>query len=294
MNTQGFQDRQVYPLTSYQRDIWIEQVLEPNDPFYNIGGSMELEGETKLEIFQKVLDWLSEEQDVLRMIIVEEEGEPMQKIMNRVENRVIYHDFSEKENPRSYSEEWIIQNFQEPFELDQLLFKVYLIRVEKDLHICYSKAHHLIADGWAYSMLFKNLLIKYKHLAKGLPPEVNCWSYRDFILEHEHYLKSRHYQRDEEFWKKQLEQIPTPLFDLKKTHNSRANNETKTASISIPREDYNRINKFCQDHALTTFHFLLAALFLCCRDLFQKESMVIGIPTLNRKGKKYKDKNLFS
>lgn len=101
-----------YPLTSYQKDIWMQQKIHSEMPFYNIGGYIEVNGEVDYDMLSEALNIVVNEDDILRIIMGEREGEPFYKFLPRMNYKIEYHDFAVYKDSREYSIEWQKKSLQ--------------------------------------------------------------------------------------------------------------------------------------------------------------------------------------
>lgn len=280
-----------YQLTSYQKDIWIEQQLYPEKAFYNVGGYMKIEGKINPEIFQQAVNELICQNDSLRIVISEKDGQPFQKFLSKLNYSMKLHDFSDKSNPLEYSLEWMDNEMTKPFTINNnVLFYNTLIKVNDELYYWLMKCHHIISDGYGFSLISIRVKAIYNNLINKETYEYDTYSYKDFILEDEKYLKSKRYEKDKEFWKQRLKDLPEPLITRKTNrYGTEENNITSSReSITIERSYYNKISEYCKGHQCSEFHFFLASISIYFSKIYSKEDIIIGVPILNRNNKKYK------
>ncbi|WP_259769082.1 hypothetical protein, partial [Pseudomonas protegens] len=62
----GAEQAQGLPLTTGQRDIWLDQLSRGDSPLYNIGGYADLKGPFQPELMQRTVEALVRKHDVLR------------------------------------------------------------------------------------------------------------------------------------------------------------------------------------------------------------------------------------
>ncbi len=281
-----------YSLTPYQQDIWIKQQIYPKNALYNIGGYMEIKGKIDLDIFQKSINILIEENDALRIIISKVNGEPTQKFLSKLNYTVPFHDFSEKENSKEYALQWLQSEMIKPFDINNnILFQFELIKVNTNLCYWLTKIHHVIADGWAISLINKRVMKIYNGLIKGnLPEENTLYCYKNLILEDSEYLYSKEYERDKIYWKKKLEVLPDPLITKKVGTEDDINNYIVSSrkTLTIKRSAYNKIIKISKENNCSAFHFILGTMFTYFSRVYDKDELIIGVPVLNRRSDKHK------
>lgn len=283
----------LYPLTSYQRDIWFEQELYAKKPIYNIGGYAEVKGYVHYETLQKALTLFINENDAMRISIVEREGEPYQRILPILEYKIPFIDFSKEENPYELSMQWMEAEFAKLFSYSEssALFQCALVKASNDLFFVFFKAHHIITDGWGYSLLYNRILNNYNELVKdSYPQERTIYSYIDFITDDASYMKSEAFLDSISFWRQKYLTPPEPLFN-RESKISQLSDEVLSSgreSLNIERHFYSKIIKFSEENGCSTFHFFLGILFLYFSRIYSRDEIVIGVPILNRGKAKYK------
>jgi polyketide synthase PksJ len=284
-----FEENNEFPLTSYQRDIWVEQSLHPERPFYNIGGYLEIKGKVDREIFQRTMDRLIRENETLRIMVFSKNGQPFQRFLNELQYQVQFHDFSGKKNPREYSHNWMNDQFKKPFDINgNVLFDSRLIKAGEEIYCWFIKIHHLVTDGWGFSLLNKRLKEIYTSLARGedqCPP--NNYSYQEFIFEDQEYLKSEKFESDRNFWKEKLKMLPEALVTRKP---DRYDKEITSSAITfkVERSFFDRMVNFSEANKCSVVHFILGALAIYFGRIYSKDGLIIGVSVLNRRNARQK------
>ncbi|MBS5824841.1 MAG: amino acid adenylation domain-containing protein [Clostridium argentinense] len=281
-----------YSLTPYQQDIWIKQQIYPKSALYNIGGYMEIKGKIDLDIFKKSIDILIKENDALRIIINEVNGEPTQKFLSQLNYTVPFHDFSEKENSEEHVLQWLKSEMIKPFHINNnILFQFELIKVNTKLYYWFTKIHHVIADGWGIFLINKKVMNIYNSLIKGnIPKEDTLYCYKNLMVEDSEYLYSKEYERDKIYWKQKLEMLPEPLITKKLNIGNDINNHIVSSrkTLTIKPSDYNKIVKISKKNNCSPFHFILGTMFIYFSRVYDKDELIIGVPVLNRRSNKHK------
>src|SRR5580698_10486579 len=87
----------LYPLSSPQLDIWLDQVIRGDDPRYNIGGYLRIDGAIDARCFESAVNLWVRRHDALRIVLVRGAGAdpmPRQAFLGQVSVSVALHDFS--------------------------------------------------------------------------------------------------------------------------------------------------------------------------------------------------------
>ena len=280
-----------YPLTSYQRDIWIQQSLYPLRPFYNIGCYSEIKGKIDYTTFSKALNTVIKENDAMRIIIVERDGEPYQKFLPELEYKVEYYDFSAEENAVEFCINWMQREFIRPFNINgNILFEFKLLKAAENLYYWFQKCHHMITDGWGFSLAIKRVIGEYNCLINGEEggETKKIYSYKDFIEDDKEYLKSDSYIKSLKFWEEKLKDLQEPLITRKNKSGDSQIITSSRKTITLKRNFYDNIAGFAESRGCSIFHFFLGALAIYFGRVYGKDEVVIGVPILNRKNAKAK------
>ena len=279
-----------YPLSSPQLDIWFYQILHPNVPLYNIGGYARIDGPIDQARFEKALNQVIEENDALRIILHEGKSLPTQTFAENVHINLDFYDFSEKENAHELALKWMKQEFVKPFQLyDGLLFQFALCKISANCYYGFKKYHHLIADGWAISLIVQRVAAAYNALSTGKTGEHNNYAYPDFIQNDQAYLESEKFVKAKHYWQNKYREVPEPLLVRNEVaHKPGKILPSQRSTLCLKRAFYNQVNDFAFENKVSTFHVILGALYCYFVRTCYREDLVIGLPTLNRSSAAFK------
>lgn len=145
-----------YPLTLGQQEIWLDQMLHPELPLYNIGGYMEISGPVDVDLFRMSLVRLIRENDALRTILHRKSPFPAQAFTAEPETDIPYHDVSGHHDSHQEAIRMMQKEMAEPFDLyGKPLFRFILIKISDNRYCWFSKYHHIITDGRGISLCAK-------------------------------------------------------------------------------------------------------------------------------------------
>ncbi|NSB66306.1 non-ribosomal peptide synthetase [Clostridium saccharobutylicum] len=292
-------EENLYPLTSYQRDIWIQQCLYPNRQLYNIGANFVIEGSIDYDIFQKAINILIKGNDALRINIIKKDDQYYQKIQPELNYHVDFHDFSKAKDPIKESLEWIENETIKLFDMyNNFLFKFSLLKVNENLFYWLMIQHHVITDGWGCYIAMSKVVDIYNRLIdednlrdvilEGNINEQKSNSYINFIRDNIDYLKSEKYKKDADFWKEYFKEVPQPFINrsAKKIQGTITSSRKK---LIVKWDVYEKIVEYSKKNGCSTFHYMLGILYMCFSKIYDKNELVIGIPILNRKNAEQKN-----
>ncbi|MCC9070525.1 amino acid adenylation domain-containing protein [Flavobacterium sp. F-65] len=270
-------------LTLPQQDVYFEQLMYPEDPIYNIGAKISIDGDISYEILNKAYICLIDQHDSYRSIIAQSDEETTIHLLEKHDSFLEYMDFSSEQNPDFEANKFMQQRFEVAMKLNtkELLHKFILIKVSERFHYLFSVYHHIITDGWGTSLMFQRLVRNYNEIMNH-GKVISCYpySYKDFVHDDEVYFLSESYKDDKDYWKNRFKQLQEQLFE--KTGHTDKENKSQRKEIIVERSVYNQLEQTGKDLGCTTFHLILGALYLYFGRKHQNNDLTIGLPVLNR------------
>ncbi|GAB6041527.1 non-ribosomal peptide synthetase [Endothiovibrio diazotrophicus] len=278
-----------HPLSLSQREVWLDYRAYPDSAHLNIGGCCFLDGPLDRERLAQALGLLVVESEALRLVPLPEGG---QRLLERVGEPLEFHDFGDVDDPSAAIRQWWQAAFRRPLSLDGegRPWRVELLRADDRRHGVMILFHHLVMDGWGTARVFQRWAELYNALEAGeAPPASGDPGYLRFIEESLAYADSTAYAKDAAFWREHLPVPPEPLIEPRRA--ARADGALPEARLHthlLARELYDRLGRFAEGQGGSVFHLFLAALALYYGRLHGRREVVIGVPSLNRGGRRYK------
>jgi hypothetical protein len=237
-----------YSLTASQYDIWIDQKIKPNSSLYNIGGCWECKSKIEYHIYNQVVNYLLEDNDVLRIHLGEDNGEPYQVIMPYEYYQVPFMDFSQDPAPFQNALAWMNEDYRKYFPLENhSLCQIYFLKVADNHSILFSKFHHIIIDGWGISLLSKQAANYYNALINDEKLTRKQFSFIPYIEDDARYLCSEKHRASSAFWKERLQIVPDSLYSssvFKKPVSLESHSLRK--SVTVPFIKYQKLVRFAE------------------------------------------------
>lgn len=278
------------PLAPSQHQVWLDQQSFPDSAHLNIGGSSTVFGALNIARMEQALSMVVQSNTAMRLMPT---VDGRQKVVDSWPGGLIdYEDLSGQMELDKLVQQKIRQQMAEPFLLDGKTrpWRIYIWRLEEDKHALWIRFHHVVMDGYGTSALFTQWSALYNALAENAQlPEFSGISYQDYINECQSYLDSDIYRQDGEFWHQVLPCLPPEILSKKQQKQPDGQLATGIHHYElIAREQYSQLEAFAKANRVTIYHLFIAALAIyLCRTKGKKE-IVLGIPVLNRKGKRYK------
>ncbi|HQZ05152.1 MAG TPA: amino acid adenylation domain-containing protein [Burkholderiaceae bacterium] len=278
------------PLSLSQLEVWRDQRAWPGSAHLNLGGTAFFEGPLDLLRLRRALTQLVAENAVLRLVL---RDDGTQLLLSQFEPELQIIDFSDQAQPRDAMRQWWQDWMRQPFALtDAPPWRFALLRASNTLHGGTIQFHHLIMDGWGTTQVMRRWSEIYNSIDEGTapaPPQPDL-SYLKFIEESLAYRDSEAFARDAAFWRAQVPHLAPPLFQRRHAGARRENLAAAHLVVeTITRADYDRLNQYAASLHITPFNFFLAAIALVFAQDDAHGQVLIGVPSLNRGGRRYRD-----
>src|SRR4051794_28654025 len=133
-----------FPLSQAQLSVWLVQMLDKDDPCYNIAESVEILGPIDPHLFDKALGEVFETNDAWHIRISVDKDGPRQYFCADSQPHLEVIDFSDKASPKAAALAWMEDDRRKPFRLEHgSLYRFALLKISPDAYCWYAIAHHL-------------------------------------------------------------------------------------------------------------------------------------------------------
>jgi amino acid adenylation domain-containing protein len=277
------------PLSYAQERLWfIDRLQQGRSTEYNIPVALLLRGELDTEALGRTIQALVARHESLRTRFVEIDGQPSQLIEAELHLPLPVADLSrlgeaerQAEVAAALQREW-----DAPFDLARgPLLRVRLLALGDREHILLLTLHHIVADGWSWGVLGRELGALYQALRAGeespLPPLPV--QYADFALWQRSWLDGAAMSHGLEYWKAQLEGAPERL----QLPADRPRPPLQTFAARLCRRPLSArqvaaLKQLGQAHHATLYMTLLAAFAVLLQRYSGEDDIVIGSPIASR------------
>jgi amino acid adenylation domain-containing protein len=275
-------------LSFAQQRLWFLSQLEPDNPFYNSGHVVLMNGPLNIGALEKTLNEIVRRHESLRTIFREIDGQPVQIILPAQPSPLQVQDLSElpAEAREAEAKRINAEEVRRRFDLEQgPLFRVRLLRLSEEQHVVMFTTHHIISDNWSMNVLLDEVRTLYSAFSKNEPamlPELPV-QYADFAHWQQQWLRGETLEAELDYWRRQLDGAP-PTLDLPTdkprppVQTFRSNTKTLVLSESLTQS----LKQFCRKEGVTTFMALLAAFKVLLYRYSGQDDIVVGTPIAGR------------
>ena len=273
------------PLSYTQQRLWFLEKLEPGSAVYNLAWNFRLRGDLRLDLLQTALDVIVARHESLRTSLAEhggvawQEANPTLSVSLDIESAPGLSDEAIRER--------LNQVARKPFDLyEGPLFRMKVLQVGEQDHVLLLVIHHIISDGWSFSILFRELADAYNALLADRLPKFEDLplQYGDYAVWQRDWLKEGEMERQLDFWRDYLAEAP-PVTELPADRARPATQSFQGSRMHelLPAGLTEQLTGLARRESCTLYMVLLAAFDVLVARLSGQDDIVIGTPIAGRR-----------
>jgi len=273
-------------LSTIQEGILLTQHIYKDSPLYNVGGYAVVEGALDERALVKAIADILDNSDVIETGYAAFNAGDQHTSAIFPPYEMELTDLSHKENAAIYFEDWMRQDIGLPFDVSRSLVKVVVARISASCCYWYTKAHHLIMDGYSMALFFNKVSALY---TGTITQDDAPAPYADFIKADAVYRMSEDYKKDKDFWLQRLNgQVTGRAFYSCLQQEGLGGLKAARREVILERALFDKIEAFCGQYNCTAFHYFLALCFVLNRLYNNPENTIVGVPVFNRGTRPFK------
>ncbi|HYO12189.1 MAG TPA: non-ribosomal peptide synthase/polyketide synthase [Thermoanaerobaculia bacterium] len=274
------------PLSFAQRRLWLLDRIEPGNPAYNVPGAVRLSGPADLPALARSLEEIVVRHEALRTVFRLEGDQPAQVVvppavrLPLVDLAALPPGAGEAE-----AERLARQGAAAPFDLARgPLFRMLVLRLDRDEHLLLLTLHHIVADGWSLSLFLGELAVLYEAFSAGLPSPLAplAVQYADWAVWQRAWLRGEVLERQLAWWREQLANLAVLEVPTDHPRSMVRSFRGATRSAHLPVGLAGEIGTLARREGATLFMTLLAAFKVLLARSTGAESIPVGSPVANR------------
>ena len=271
----------VVPLSYEQERLWfVHEHMEDQRTSYNITASLHFEGRGfSIAALRAAFNALVARHETLRTCFFLPEGAaaPMQRIVEPWVMEVPLRSATARNVPEVAKE-----LSRHIFDLRNVpLLKACVLRLADDEHVVMINIHHIVSDGWSFSVLLGELQQFYDAHVQGRDPELpSLWvQYADYVL----WQRRQELEPNLEYWKGALSSYEDGL-DLPYDRPRAADRAWRAATLRVgyPEALSKKLDRFSRSRRCSLFMSLLAGFVVVMNRYTQREDLCIGTTVAGR------------
>ncbi|HEX7334404.1 MAG TPA: amino acid adenylation domain-containing protein [Pyrinomonadaceae bacterium] len=274
------------PVSHAQRRLWFQEQLEPGSPAYNIMTVLRLRGELQVAALATAVAGVVQRHEVLRTRFEAHGDEPVQVVSETWGGELELVDLSEAADREEQLRTLRRAEESQGFDLSRgPLLRVKLVRLGAAEHVLLLTVHHIVWDGWSFSVFQEELQRLYRRECGEAVDieEAAEIQYGDFASWQREWLAGAEQERQWRYWEEQLRGMKGVL-ELPADHVRPAVKDWR-GGIEVTRvkgEVAWGLRELSRREGATLFMTLLAAVNVLLWLYTGETDVVVGTPIANR------------
>ncbi|MDS0527391.1 amino acid adenylation domain-containing protein [Clostridium sp. SHJSY1] len=271
-------------LSGSQSGIWFAQQLEPENPIYNTGEYIEINGFLDEKYFELALRKAVKETEALHVKFGVNEDGPWQIIQPSSNFTLHFIDVSLAENPKEEAEKWMNDDLSKPINLiNDPLFCEVLFKVSPNRYFWYQRIHHMVMDGYGFSLIAQRVGKIYTALINNKSYDEGAFDPLHLVLEEDlSYRSSEKFKQDCDFWLEHFADEPEVVSLVNKVVKTSEHILRETANIAS--EISQSLRNTAQKFKGSWHNLLIAATAVYMHRLTGSEDVILTLPMMGRLG----------
>jgi amino acid adenylation domain-containing protein len=276
------------PLSFAQERLWFLWQLQPDSPFYNVPQAARFRGPLRVDVLVRAFGEIILRHEALRTTFALENGRPIQVIGKAAGIEPTLVDLSEEPQTAREMEAMrrVEREAQRPFDLTRgPLFRLILLRLGPEDHVCLVVLHHIVSDGWSGALLLQELSALYDGFLRGEPPSLPKLpiQYADFAVWQRRWLTGSVLDRQLDYWKTRLAgRLPVLELPTDRPRPREQSFHGAHLPFGISRASGDALSQLGRREGATLFMTLLAAFHVLLHRYTGQEDQIVGSFIANR------------
>ncbi|HEX3127631.1 MAG TPA: amino acid adenylation domain-containing protein, partial [Thermoanaerobaculia bacterium] len=278
------------PLSFAQQRLWLLDRLEPGSTAYNIPLRQRLRGPLDIAAFGLAIAEIVRRHEALRTTFAEADGDPVQVVAPPGRFPLPVADLSGlPDGPRQAEQDRLVVTSSWPFDLQAgPLFRAALVRLGAEDHLLLLDVHHIVADGWSFGVLFRELAALYGGFRERRSPSLPSLPplpirYADFAAWQRDRMRGKVLEEQLSYWREKLAGAPPVLeLPLDRVRPAAQSHRGRRVLADLPPALAARLRELSRKEGVSPFMTLLAAFQLLMSRLSGQDDVVVGAPSAGR------------
>ena len=272
------------PLSFSQERLWFIDQLEGTVQ-YHLPAVLNLRGKLDHQALAYALQTVMQRHESLRSVIVEEHGEPFQKILEATAWQLQKIDGTTYLEDKEGLQNFLRQLVTMPFDLARhFMLRATLVSLAQEEYILVVTMHHIASDGWSISIIVKEVVELYSAYMENRPVNLQPLpiQYADFSIWQRNYLSGELLERKLGYWKDKLQGV-SPL-QIPTDYARPVIQSTRGAEgiFKIDKDQAHQLKALSHDSGTTLFMTLLAAFKVLLYRYSGQQDICVGTPVAGR------------
>lgn len=272
----------LHPLSDIQQSLWYLESEQPELGIYNLYIADALAGELDFTALEAALQALLERHEMLRAVLTEHEGQPVQKILPASNVQLAVEPVASRRQLASRLQQELVR----PFDKQQgPLHRHRLFRLSPAEHVLLLVVDHVIADGTSMAILRREFFELYSAHCDNREPQLSGpeGRYVELVRDERRWMNGHAAHRQLEYWKEQLGG-DLPQLELPADHPrpSMPSGRGDLLTLQLSEVQVNDMARVARNVGASTFMFITAVVAIMLSRLSGQREVIVGAPFANR------------
>ncbi|WP_067713100.1 amino acid adenylation domain-containing protein [Nocardia yamanashiensis] len=264
-------NREIRPLTGYQRDVVTVGALFPELPLAQIAGYVRISAPLDVDRVRECMFREGWRHEAMRMRI---DAHAMTQWISDEAESIDLVDVSGAADPEAAAQEWVRRTTETVLPPDGQLIRAAIVVDGSGSFLLYVCAHHAVVDLWGLTILLRHWCEDYLGAESGA--EIAAQSYTEFLKAEGEYRNSDRFQQDAAALTERVADLSPALFARGTTVREQARGRR---TLRLTKADRDRLRTTGQ----SVFAVTATALAWYLRRIHRDGDIVLGVPLLNRR-----------
>ena len=276
------------PISLTQLELWFFDQFYPGNSIYNLPLVYRITGALNEKALSESLREIVRRHETLRSTFQVKNGQVVYAVVNDpvFDFSVIDLQHLPETEREAQAAQQAEQEIKHPFDLARgPLLRSKLWRLDEQEYLFVAVTHHIVADGWSFSVLTQELAKVYEAFCEGKPSPLTELpiKYSDFAQWQRQWLQREVLESQLQFWKKHLG-TTLPILKLPTDHPRPPARTFKSAgqSVILSQKLTDALKVLSQQEGVTLFMTLLAAFQTLLFSYTRQEEIIVSSALANR------------
>ena len=276
------------PLSFAQERLWFLDQMQPGSSIHNMRAAFRLKGSLNIVVLEKSLNEIVLRHEILRTTFPSVDGQPVQSISPEIDLKLPMVDLRElsPEQQEAEVQRLITEEGEQPFDLAQEpLWRFQLLRLTEEEYVLIRIVHHIIFDGWSYSVFMRELAVLYEAFSTGKPSPLTELpiQYADFAQSQRQWLQGEVLESQLDYWQKQLSGNIAPLaLPINHPRPSILTYRGSSQFIELPKNLTEALKTLSHQESVSLFVILLTGFNTLLHQYTGQEDIILCSPVASR------------
>ena len=276
------------PLSFAQERLWFLDQMQPGSSIHNMRAAFRLKGSLNVAVLEKSLKEIVLRHEILRTTFPSVNGQPVQSISPKIDLNLSVVDLQDLPEPEREAEaqRLALEEAERPFDLSQgPLMHIKLLRLAEEEYWLLRTVHHMVFDGWSYSVFMRELAVAYEafSVGKASPLTELPIQYADFAKSERQWLRGEVLESQLHYWQQQLSgNLPALELPIDRPRQTFPNYQGANQSLVLSEPLTEALKALSHQEGVSLFVTLLAAFKTLLYRYTSQEDILICSPVAGR------------